>query len=150
MLNSRLVLILKASIVYGGEDGKEMHAMERSVNRPLVCPKIIGRTPELAALGLCVEQAKEGRGQITLLRGEAGIGKSRLVVETKAYAASLGFLPLQGNCFRSDRFFPYAPLLELLRAYISTHAATAPRDLQPLAPALSHLLPDLTLLLPEL
>jgi DNA-binding CsgD family transcriptional regulator len=124
--------------------------MEGSVNRLLLCPKIIGRTSELAALGLCVEQAKEGRGQIALLRGEAGIGKSRLVAETRAYAAGLDFLLLQGNCFRSDRFFPYAPLLDLLRGYISTHAATAARDLNPLAPALSHLLPDLTLLLPEL
>jgi DNA-binding CsgD family transcriptional regulator len=124
--------------------------MERSIDRPLLCPKIIGRTPELAALGLLVEQTKERRGQIALLRGEAGIGKSRLVAETKATAAGLDFLLLQGNCFRSDRFFPYAPLLDLLRAYISTHAATVAQDLQPLAPALSHLLPDLTLLLPEL
>src|SRR6266849_3595618 len=128
----------------------EMHAMERSSNQPLVCPRIIGRTSELAGLGLCVEQAKEGRGQIALLRGEAGIGKSRLVAETKAYAAGLDFLLLQGNCFRSDHFFPYAPLLDLLRAYISTYAANAARDLKPLAPALSRLLPDLTLLLPEL
>jgi DNA-binding CsgD family transcriptional regulator len=124
--------------------------MERSINQSLVCPKTIGRTAELAALGLIVEQAKEGRGQIVLLRGEAGIGKSRLVAETKARATGLGFLLLQGNCFRSDRFFPYAPLLELLRAYISTHAATAVGDLKSLAPALSRLLPDLTLLLPEL
>jgi quercetin dioxygenase-like cupin family protein len=62
------------------------------------------------------------------------------VAETKACAADLGFLLLQGNCFRSDRFFPYAPLLELLRAYISAHAATAARDLKPLATALSRLL----------
>ncbi len=124
--------------------------MERLINRPLLCPKIIGRTPELAALSVLVEQAKGGQGHLALLRGEAGIGKSRLVAETKAAAADLDFLLLQGNCFRSDRFFPYAPLLDLLRVYISTHAATAARDLQPLAPALSHLLPDLTLLLPEL
>src|SRR5713101_5957275 len=146
----RVGTLRKASLVYGGEDGKGMHAMERSINRPLLCSKIIGRAPELAALGSFVEQAKEGRGQIALLRGEAGIGKSRLVAEIKAYAAGLDFLLLQGNCFRSDHFFPYAPLLELLRAYISTHAATAARDLKPLAPALSRLLPDLTLLLPEL
>jgi predicted ATPase len=127
-----------------------MHAMERSINQSLVCPKTIGRTPELDALGSLVGQAKEGRGQVVLLRGEAGIGKSRLVAETKACAARLDFLLLQGNCFRSDRFFPYAPLLELLRAYINTHAATAVRELKPLASALSRLLPDLTLLLPEL
>jgi len=124
--------------------------MERSINRSLLCPKIIGRTPELVALGVLVEQAKGGQGHLALLRGEAGIGKSRLVAETKATAAGLDFLLLQGNCFRSDRFFPYAPLLDLLRAYISTHAAIAAQDLKPLATALSRLLPDLTLLLPEL
>lgn len=124
-------------------------ARERLATRPLVCPQIIGRTPELAALGLCVEQPREGQGQIALLRGEAGMGKSRLVAETKAYAARSGFLLLQGSCFRSDCFLPYAPLLELLRAYIRAHAATAASDLSPLVPAFSRLLPDLALLLPE-
>ena len=109
--------------------------MERSINRPLLCPKIIGRTPELVALGVLVEQAKGGQGHLALLRGEAGIGKSRLVAETKASAAGLDFLLLQGHCFRSDRFFPYAPPLDLLRAYISTHVDEAHRDLKPLAPA---------------
>ena len=131
----RVGTLRKASIVYGGEEGKGRHAMEHLINRPLLCPKIIGRTPELAALGVLVEQAKGGQGHLALLHGEAGIGKSRLVAETKAAAADLDFLLLQGNCFRSDRFFPYAPLLDLLRAYISTHAVTAARDLQPLAPA---------------
>src|SRR5436309_10087256 len=124
--------------------------MGRSISRSLLSPKIIGRTSELATLGLLVERAKGGQGHLALLRGDAGIGKSRLVAEIKALAAGLDFLLLQGNCFRSDRFFPYAPLLDLLRAYISTHAATAAQDLKPLAPALSRLLPDLTLLLPEL
>ena len=120
------------------------------MNRPLLCQKIIGRTPELGALGALVEQAKEGQGHLALLCGEAGIGKSRLVAETKALAARHDFLLLQGNCFRSDRFFPYAPLLDLLRAYVSAHTAAAAQNLKSLAPALSHLLPDLTLLLPEL
>jgi DNA-binding CsgD family transcriptional regulator/tetratricopeptide (TPR) repeat protein len=115
-----------------------------------VCPTLVGRTSDLAVLQALVHDAQSGQGHFALIRGEAGIGKSRLVAETKACAADLGFLLLQGNCFRSDRFFPYAPLLELLRAYISAHAATAARDLEPLAPALSRLLPDLTLLLPEL
>src|SRR5947209_17186052 len=124
--------------------------MERSISRSLLCPSIFGRTAELAALGLLLEQAKGGQGHLALLGGDAGIGKSRLVAEIKALTAGLDFLLLQGNCFRSDRFFPYAPLLDLLRTYIGTHAASAVQALKPLAPALSHLLPDLSLLLPEL
>jgi len=48
--------------------------------------------------------------------GEAGIGKSRLIAEAKAEASALGFLLLQGSCFQMDSSYPYAPLLDLLRA----------------------------------
>jgi len=39
----------------------------------------VGREHELGLLKECWEQAKEGRGRIAVIRGEAGIGKSRLV-----------------------------------------------------------------------
>ncbi len=39
----------------------------------------VGREHELGLLRECWEQAKEGRGRIAVIRGEAGIGKSRLV-----------------------------------------------------------------------
>jgi hypothetical protein len=46
---------------------------------PLLCPELIGRTSELAALGLLVEQARGGHSHLALLEGEAEIGKSRLL-----------------------------------------------------------------------
>jgi DNA-binding CsgD family transcriptional regulator len=122
--------------------------VERSVNRQILCPKMIGRTSELTTLRSFVEQAREGQGQIALLCGEAGIGKSRLVAEMKAYAERLGFLLLQGNCFRSDHFFPYAPLIDMLRNYIHADESTAIQDLKPLVSVLSRLMPDLPLFLP--
>src|ERR1700730_6575055 len=82
---------LSAVDVDGGADGKGMNAMERAVNRPILCPKIIGRTPEFAALGSLVEQAKQGQGYIAQIAGEAGIGKSRLVSELKTTAVAQGF-----------------------------------------------------------
>jgi predicted ATPase len=39
----------------------------------------VGREHELGLLMECWEQAQEGRGRIAVIRGEAGIGKSRLV-----------------------------------------------------------------------
>ena len=118
--------------------------MERAVNRPILCPKIIGRTPELAALGLLVEQAKGGQGHIALLSGEAGIGKSRLVAELKSLAVVQGFLVVQGACFPADLTYPYAPLLDLLRALVTSNPAvtltaaieTLARDIYPLLPEL--------------
>ena len=85
-------------------------------HQPVVCPVLIDRVDELAALYTLIDQVKSGRGQVVLLSGEAGIGKSRLVVETKAYAATQDFLLLQGNCFQTDVSYPYAPLLDLLRS----------------------------------
>src|SRR5436305_13147677 len=96
--------------------------MELSRNKPIVCPVLIGRAADLTALHALVDQAKRGEGQVALISGEAGIGKSRLVAETKAYATSQSFLLLQGNCFQTDSAFPYAPIFDLLRPYFS-HSA---------------------------
>ena len=129
--------------------------MERSVNRPLLCPKIIGRTPEFAALRSLVEQAKGGQGHIALIAGEAGIGKSRLVSELKTIAVAQGFLVVQGACFPTDLTYPYAPLLDLLRSLVASNpkasltaaVETLARDIFPLLP---ELVPDQTIPPPRL
>ena len=91
---------------------------------------------KLAALHLCLEQVKSGQGQVTLLCGEAGIGKSRLVKETRTAATAEGFLVLQASCFPTDRSCPYAPLLLLLRGLLITKVrARVLAELGPLAAA---------------
>ncbi len=119
-------------------------------SKPIVCPILIGRAADLTALHVLIDQAKRGEGQVALISGEAGIGKSRLVAEVKTYAASQGFLLLQGNCFQADRAFPYAPFLDLLRSYFSgSSPLTRHHDLIPFAQELSQFLPDVTPLIPE-
>ena len=106
--------------------------MTTAFNTPAVCPILIGRTTDLATLHQLIDQAKGGRGHVALLSGEAGIGKSRLVAEAKTYAATHNFLLLQGNCFPADLSCPYAPLLDLLRAYAtSVLSATITSDVAP-------------------
>jgi predicted ATPase len=68
--------------------------MEDSLTQSVVCPTVVGRTAELTALYGLVDRTKGGSRQILLLHGEAGIGKSRLVAEVKAYAVDQGFLVL--------------------------------------------------------
>src|SRR5947207_4975561 len=89
--------------------------MEDPLTRAIVCPIVVGRTAELTALRLLIDRTRSGQGQVVLVCGEAGIGKSRLVAEAKAYAAAQDFLLLQGNCFQMDSLYPFAPLLDLLR-----------------------------------
>src|SRR5947199_9810668 len=98
--------------------------MTTAFNTSVICPLLIRRIDELAAFHLLLDRAKSGQGQIVLLSGEAGIGKSRLAAEAKTYATAQGFLLLQGQCFPTDRPCPYAPLLDLLRS----HLAASPRE----------------------
>ncbi|HLZ62228.1 MAG TPA: AAA family ATPase [Ktedonosporobacter sp.] len=124
--------------------------MTLPTHRPVVCPVLIGRTADVEALHALIEQVKRGEGEVALISGEAGIGKSRLVEETKANAASQGFSLLQGNCFQADRAFPYAPFLDLLRSYFSASSSQAsPPDLAAFAQQLSQFFPDVAPPIPE-
>ena len=117
----------------------------------LTCPVVIGRVQELTTLRSLVDRVNSGVAQVALVCGEAGIGKSRLVAETKAYAAAHSFLLLEGQCFQTDSASPYAPLLDLFRAYFARWAPTTlPDPVHSFAATLSRLLPDLALLFPDL
>jgi len=107
---------------------------------------LIGRTDDLATLHLLVDQVGKGLGGVTLISGDAGIGKSRLIAETKAYAASHNVLPVQGNCFPADVAAPYAPILDLLRFLFDRYPwtrsfALTPQVMQAFQPWFSHLFP---------
>jgi DNA-binding CsgD family transcriptional regulator len=122
-------------------------------DKSVVCPVLVGRENDLQRLDRLMTQSQEGRGQIALISGEAGIGKSRLVREAKARAPQETVI-LQGACFQTESALPYAPLLDLFRNFFGTHPpedvarmveASAPQLLK-LFPELIRDLPDLTLL----
>jgi len=55
--------------------------MARAFRQPLICPVVVGRQEQLAALDRHRQAARGGRGQVLLIAGEAGTGKSRLIAE---------------------------------------------------------------------
>jgi predicted ATPase/DNA-binding CsgD family transcriptional regulator len=118
--------------------------MGESIAPSVICPTLVGRANALAALRLLLERAKQGTGQVALISGEAGIGKSRLAAEAKSCAAAQGFLLLQGKCFPRDLTYPYAPLLDLLRSLVAVNPEAS------LAAAVKKLAQDIFPLLPEL
>jgi len=126
------------------------------LHQPVVCSTLIGRTAEMTALQECIQQTASGQGGVVLLSGEAGIGKSRLVEELKRSASAQAFQLLGGQCFPADRSCPYAPLLDLLRAFLaplsSTEIATvmgsSARALFPLLPEHVQHLPEMASLSP--
>jgi DNA-binding CsgD family transcriptional regulator len=109
------------------------------LDKSVVSPTLIGRAEPLAALTHRLEAAARGQGQLILISGEAGIGKTRLVSETLARAARLGFTTLRGQCLEADRALPFGPFVDLLRG-----------GLGPAQRARLAALPALALLLPEL
>jgi DNA-binding CsgD family transcriptional regulator len=124
------------------------------ITSPIKCPILIGRIDEIAHLQLIADRAQSGQGQVALVAGEAGIGKSRLVAEAKAYVTDQGFRSLlEGQCYQTDSTFPYAPLLDLFRRYFAqlvSKPTTSTDNIPSFVPMLARLLPDLALLFPDL
>jgi DNA-binding CsgD family transcriptional regulator len=76
--------------------------------------RFVGRERPRAELSARLDDARAGRGGAVLVTGEAGLGKSALVDEVRAEAASAGVPTLVGRC-TADRgappFWPWPPML---------------------------------------
>ena len=59
---------------------------------------LVGRDKELAALDECWQHARAGRGQVVLLSGEAGIGKSRILRALGDRVASVPHMRIVNQC----------------------------------------------------
>jgi DNA-binding CsgD family transcriptional regulator len=120
------------------------------LDKSVVSPVFIGRQSDLQLLDRLIQQVGEKRGQIALISGEAGIGKSRLVKEARS-RASEGTMLLEGQCFQTELALPYAPLLDLSRNFLASHSSEEiARALNAAAPQLVKLLPELALHFPHL
>ena len=113
-------------------------------------PILIGRKNQFEAIVQRLEEVHTHKGAGIVISGEAGIGKSRLVNETKTYARQKGFTVLQGNCFEPDLALPYGPLLDLLRTFVLTlppneiepEFGSSAMEMIPLMPEFANLHPD--------
>lgn len=100
---------------------------------------LVGRTAELAELGSAVQGASAGRGQLVLLSGEAGVGKTALIEATAEHAREAGLLVLRGRCWSGDGIPPCWPWTQVLRAALPR----APESWPPRQPELAPLVPEL-------
>src|SRR5262245_62934081 len=85
-----------------------------AAGRPGLTP-LVGREPEVALLRERWAQVKDGLGQVVLLSGEAGIGKSRLVqVLTEQVAAEPRAWLTPCQCSPYHQHTALYPLIDLL------------------------------------
>ena len=86
----------------------------------------VGRNRELELLSSRLESAIRSRGQIVGISGEAGIGKSRLIVEFRDSLIGKGVTCLEGQCHSHGTAVPYLPILDLTRAACGIQEGDAP------------------------
>ena len=110
--------------------------------RQILCPVVVGRHEELDLLQAALDEAREGRGRLVLIRGEAGVGKSRLTLQLEAAARSAGMQVLRGRAAASSSSVPFRPFAEALLG--ATRAAGPPE-----APELAAYRSVLGVLIPE-
>jgi class 3 adenylate cyclase len=89
--------------------------IEASVLRGLT--RFVGREKEMAVLREAFDKAKSGSGQLVCIVGEAGVGKSRLLLELRKTIEQEPHAYLEGHCLHYGSSMPYLPLLDILRAY---------------------------------
>jgi DNA-binding CsgD family transcriptional regulator len=105
----------------------------------------IGRAEELRRLAATLGRAEQEQPQLVLLAGDAGVGKTRLLVEFADRAQQRGSRVLVGGCVElGDIGLAYLPLLDALRGLGEDPAdAELLAEVASTAPGLGRLLPGI-------
>jgi DNA-binding SARP family transcriptional activator len=78
--------------------------------------RLVGRDASVARLAETLDAAKaQGRARVILLRGEPGVGKSRLLVEVAIEVRRRRGTPIEGAAFELEQARAYGPWIDALR-----------------------------------
>ncbi|MCK5097553.1 MAG: AAA family ATPase, partial [Desulfobacteraceae bacterium] len=78
--------------------------------------RFVGRKKLMGTLTEVFEKVKSGSGQIIGIVGEAGVGKSRLLLEIRNTLPQNEFEYLEGRCHQYGGSILYLPVLDILRS----------------------------------
>ncbi len=77
--------------------------------------RLVGREAALGMAGAALDDALAGVGQLLLITGEPGIGKSALLAEIARQATARGARVLRGVCWDGAGAPPWWPWIQVLR-----------------------------------
>lgn len=89
--------------------------MGASVSKGLT--RFVGRKNSMATIMEAFETAKSGSGHILAVVGEAGVGKSRLLLEMRNRLSQDEIIYLEGQCLHYGGSMAYLPILDILKSY---------------------------------
>jgi tetratricopeptide (TPR) repeat protein len=89
--------------------------IEAAVSKGLT--RFVGRKNSMAAIMEAYNKAQSGAGQVVGIVGEAGVGKSRLLLEFGNRLSQGEFTHLQGRCLHYGGSMAYLPIVDILRSY---------------------------------
>ena len=104
----------------------------------------VGRESERAEARRLLDHAVSGHGEVLLLGGEPGVGKTRLAEEVLAEGLQRGCLALTGRCYETEGTPPFIPWVEIVERSASIVPNAAFRE------ALGDAAPEIAKLVPEL
>jgi DNA-binding SARP family transcriptional activator len=112
----------------------------------------VGREEEYTQLVASIQRSIGGKGELVLISGEAGTGKTRLVQEALGYARHRRAMVLEGRCFELESSLSYQPFAQALRSYLTAadpkHFGEIPNlwlaETMTLLPELGELFPSLS------
>lgn len=84
----------------------------------------VGREREMAAISASWAEVQGGASRVLFVRGEAGIGKSRLLHDFKQSALGIGAVVFECFCSRLTDRAALAPIIEMLSAQVARRVGT--------------------------
>lgn len=81
--------------------------------------KFVGRQKEINTLTGAFDKVRGGSGQVVGTVGEAGVGKSRLLIEMSKAISKEEYTYLEGRCLPYGGAMPYLPMRDIVRAFFS-------------------------------
>ncbi|MHC4536122.1 MAG: adenylate/guanylate cyclase domain-containing protein, partial [Planctomycetota bacterium] len=79
--------------------------------------RFVGRPNSMPALMEVWEKAKSGSGQVVGVVGEAGVGKSRILLEFRNRRPQGEFTYLEGQCLQYGENIIYGPIKDIIKTY---------------------------------
>jgi len=83
-----------------------------------IAAQLVGRTTELEALDQALTELRRGRAAAVELRGEPGMGKTRLLAELAARAEERDHLVLSGSASELEGDLPFWLFVDALDEYV--------------------------------